>query len=119
MDRGAQQLGRDGEDAAVAYLGGRGMTVVERNWRCRHGEIDIVARDGDALVFCEVKTRRGLGFGPPLSAITTRKAARLRLLASLWLAQTGGHRGPVRIDALGILWGADGLLEVQHLRGIG
>jgi putative endonuclease len=111
-------LGRRGEDAAVEHLTGLGMRVVARNWRCRHGEIDVVAQEGQTLVFCEVKTRSGLGFGSPLAAVTPLKLTRLRRLASLFLAETGGHRGPVRIDAVGILWHADRAPEVSHLRGV-
>jgi putative endonuclease len=94
------------------------MVVVCRNWRCRYGEIDIVAQDAATLVFCEVKTRRGTGFGIPLDAITRQKVARLRRLASAYLAEQGGHRGPVRIDAVGILWGRDDRLVLEHLRGV-
>ena len=114
-----QGLGRRGEDAAAAYLQRCGMVVVQRNWRCRHGEIDIVARDGSTLVFCEVKTRRGTAFGVPVGAITRQKVARLRRLAALYLAEVGGHPGPVRIDAVGILWGRDDRLGVEHLRAVG
>jgi putative endonuclease len=113
-----QDLGRRGEDAAAAYLQRRGVEVVQRNWRCRHGEIDIVAREGETLVICEVKTRRGVWFGTPLDAITYRKAGRLRRLVGAYLAEAGGHAGPVRIDAIGILWESDGLLRVEHLRGV-
>ena len=113
------QLGRRGEEAAAAYLQRCGMVVVDRNWRCRHGEIDLVARDGSTLVFCEVKTRRGTAFGIPVGAITREKLARLRRLAALYLADAGGHPGPVRIDAVGILWGSNGPLSVEHLRGVG
>ena len=112
----ARDLGRRGEDAAAAYLEAHGMRVVVRNWRCPRGEIDIVARDVDTLVFCEVKTRRGRGFGGPLAAITRAKAARLRLLAAAYLAESGGHRGPIRIDAVGIVWGPDSLLSIEHVR---
>lgn len=111
-------LGRSGEDAAVAYLTSRGLQVVERNWRCRYGELDIVARDGPVLVFCEVKTRRGTRFGSPVDAITVAKAARLRRLAGLWLAQGAGHQGQLRIDVIGILWHRDGTLAIEHLRGV-
>ena len=80
------------------------MQVLERNWRCEHGEIDLVALDGDCLVVCEVKTRRSTGFGEPVEAVTWRKAARLRRLAAAWLA---GHdvrsRWQVRVDVVGIL----------------
>lgn len=113
-----QELGRDGEDAAVDFLVGRGMRVVARNWRCRYGEIDIIARDGTALVFCEVKTRRGTGFGVPLAAITAAKLARMRRLAALYLEESGGHRGPVRIDAVGLLRHHDGRFAVEHVRGV-
>ncbi|MGB7980089.1 MAG: YraN family protein [Candidatus Nanopelagicales bacterium] len=112
-----QVLGQAGEDAAVGFLTGRGMTVVERNWRCRYGEVDIIAREGAALVFCEVKTRSGTGFGGPLAAITPAKQARLRRLTAAYLAEVGGHRGPIRIDALGLLRGPDGAFDVQHVRG--
>jgi putative endonuclease len=113
-----QELGRDGEDAAAGYLAQRGMQVVSRNWRCRYGEIDIIARDGTVLVFCEVKTRRGTGFGVPLEAITAAKLARMRRLAVLWLEDAGGHRGPIRLDAVGVLQHPDGRLEIEHLRGV-
>lgn len=102
----------------MEFLVEHGMVVVARNWRCRHGEIDVVARDGAVLVFCEVKTRRGFGFGTPLEAITEQKRARLRRLASAYLAECGGHRGPVRIDAVGICWGSTGPLSLVHLPGI-
>ncbi|TQE20636.1 YraN family protein, partial [Streptomyces ipomoeae] len=89
--RGA--LGRYGEELAARRLTEAGMTVLERNWRCgRTGEIDIVARDGDALVVCEVKTRRAGAFEHPMAAVTPTKADRLRGLAERWLQEHG--RGP-------------------------
>ncbi len=114
---GAIELGRRGEDAAVEYLRGQGMEVIARNWRCSLGEVDIVAVEGAVLVFCEVKTRRSTRFGTPLAGITPAKAARLRRLVGAWLAGNDAHRGPVRIDALGILWHPGGSLEVTHVRG--
>ncbi len=113
-----QELGRDGEDVAAGYLAQRGMQLVARNWRCRYGEIDIVALDGAVLVFCEVKTRRGTGYGVPLAAITAVKLARMRRLAVLWLEAHGGHRGPIRIDAIGLLRRPDGRFEIEHVRGV-
>lgn len=113
-----QELGRDGEDAAAAYLTRCGMRVVARNWRCRYGEIDIIARDGAVLVFCEVKTRSGTGFGVPLAAITRVKLARMRRLAVLWLDEAGAHRGPIRIDAVGLLRLPDGRFEIEHVAGV-
>ena len=69
------QLGALGERIAAAYLTDAGLRVLDRNWRCREGELDIVAREGDALVFCEVKTRRGIGFGHPVEAVDPGQAA--------------------------------------------
>lgn len=117
MDR--QALGRRGEDLAAAYLRGLGWQVLERNWRCRLGELDLVARDRDALVFCEVKCRSGLGYGSPLESITAAKLARLRHLAAEWLTGHPGHPGPVRLDAIGVLLPPGAPASVTHLRGIG
>jgi putative endonuclease len=112
-------LGRRGEEAAALYLSRRwGMSVVTRNWRCREGEIDLVLTEGSTLVFCEVKTRRGHGYGYPLEAITYRKRARLRRLVSAYLQQTGGHDGPIRLDAVGIEWLGPARMTVRVLRGI-
>lgn len=79
-------LGRFGEQAASQFLTEAGLVVLERNWRCPRGEIDIIAVDGRALVFVEVKTRSSLAFGDPAEAVTPAKAARLRLLAAQWLS---------------------------------
>ena len=91
-----QQIGARGEDLACAELERQGMQVLERNWRCRLGEIDIVAAEvGDAgrtLVFCEVKCRSGLGFGNPLEAITFTKMRTLRQLAALWMREHHNQR---------------------------
>ncbi|NDZ81664.1 YraN family protein [Streptomyces sp. SID10853] len=115
--RGA--LGRYGEELAARTLAGAGMTVVERNWRCRSGEIDIVARDGDALVVCEVKTRREGSFEHPMAAVTPVKAGRLRHLAECWLAANGGAPvGGVRIDLIGVLLRRRGAPLVEHARGV-
>jgi len=123
--RGA--LGRYGEDVAVRHLIESGLSVLDRNWRCRAGEVDIVAREGDVLVVCEVKTRRGVGFGTPLDAVTPVKAARLRKLAVHWLAQqrvqaATGDGDPasyaeVRFDVVSVLAPASGAAIVEHLRG--
>lgn len=87
-------LGRYGEELAVRTLTATGLHVLARNWRCgRTGEIDIVARDGDTLVICEVKTRREGAFEHPMAAVTPRKAERLRRLAACWLDRHGGPAG--------------------------
>lgn len=113
-------LGRYGEELAVRRLATAGMTVLERNWRCgRTGEIDIVARDGDVLVVCEVKTRRAGPFQHPMAAITPAKTARLRGLAERWLQEHGGAPpGGVRIDLVGVVLPDRGAAVVEHARGV-
>ena len=112
-----QALGRYGEDLAAARLSEAGMVVLARNWRCRAGEIDIVARDGDVLVVCEVKTRRGLGFGSPLEAVTTAKAKRLARLGLEYRHAQSLAPCPLRIDVVGVLVGPDGSVSIEHVRG--
>ncbi|MEV6652834.1 YraN family protein [Streptomyces sp. NPDC051219] len=112
-------LGQYGEDLAARRLAEAGMTVIQRNWRCRAGEIDIVARDGDALVVCEVKTRRAGAFEHPMAGVTPVKAARLRRLAERWLQDHGGPpQGGVRIDLVGVLLPRRGAPVVEHARGV-
>jgi putative endonuclease len=111
-------LGRYGEGLAARYLTDRGMQVLDRNWRCEHGEIDLVALDGDCLVVCEVKTRRTTTFGDPVEAVTWRKAARLRRLASAWLAEHDLRPAGVRIDVVGILRPDRGPAALRHVRGV-
>ncbi|MFV0133399.1 YraN family protein [Streptomyces sp. HMX87] len=116
--RGA--MGRYGETLAARRLTEAGMTVLERNWRAgRTGEIDIVARDGDVLVVCEVKTRRGGRFEHPMAAVTPDKAERLRRLARQWVHIHGGAPpGGVRIDLVGVLLPRRGAPVVEHARGV-
>ncbi|WP_327318135.1 YraN family protein [Streptomyces sp. NBC_01235] len=118
LARGA--LGRYGEELAARRLAETGMTVLERNWRCgRTGEIDIVARDGDVLVVCEVKTRRDGGFQHPMAAVTPEKAERLRRLAERWIQTHGGAPpGGVRIDLIGVVLPRRGAAVVEHARGV-
>ncbi|MFJ4787043.1 YraN family protein [Streptomyces sp. NPDC088794] len=113
-------LGKYGEDLAARRLSESGLTVLERNWRCgRTGEIDIVARDGDVLVVCEVKTRRAGPFEHPMAAVTPTKADRLRTLAERWAQEHGGAPpGGVRIDLVGVLLPDRGAPVVEHARGV-
>ncbi|MDQ0949354.1 putative endonuclease [Streptomyces phaeochromogenes] len=113
-------LGKYGEDLAARRLTESGMKVLQRNWRSgRAGEIDIVARDGDALVVCEVKTRRTGTFEHPMAAVTPVKAQRLRGLAERWLQEHGGAPpGGVRIDVVGVLLPDRGAPVVEHVRGV-
>ncbi|MGH2755199.1 MAG: YraN family protein [Actinomycetota bacterium] len=108
-------LGRTGEDAAAAYFERLGWSVLERNFRCPTGEIDIVARDGDVVVFCEVKTRRTDRWGLPAEAVNRRKQARLRRLAGEWLGSRRPGRVDVRFDVVSVIV-ADNATEVTHLR---
>ena len=117
--RASHMLGRDGEDRAVAHLQQLGFVVLERNWRCRTGELDIVAREGSTLVVCEVKTRSGVAFGTPLESITPAKLGRLRLLAQLWLDERRPHGiRAVRIDVVGVLQPRSGPPSIDHVRGV-
>lgn len=110
--------GHEGESLAVAYLQQRGFTILARNWRCREGELDIVANDGDAIVAVEVKTRRGLGYGAPLESITYLKARRLRRLLALWLRERNRNARRIRIDAVGIILRNEREPQIQHVEGV-
>ncbi|UFU08400.1 YraN family protein [Ruania halotolerans] len=113
------ELGRFGEDLAADWLTQAGLDVLDRNWRCREGEIDLVARDGHDLVVVEVKTRRTLAFGHPAEAVTAAKLRRLRRLAAQWLAAHEVRPAGIRLDVVAI-WRPDGApIRVQHLRGVG
>jgi putative endonuclease len=109
-------LGSWGERIAAAYLTNAGLRLLDRNWRCREGELDIVARDRDALVFCEVKTRRGTGYGHPVEAVTPVKQRRLRTLAHRWLAAHDEHAPELRFDVVGVLVRPSRPAVVTHLR---
>ena len=111
-------VGRYGEQLAVAYLEAAGAVVLARNWRCRDGELDIVARDGDELVFVEVKTRSSGAFGAPAEAVNRVKAARIRRLALQWIAaereRGGGFWSAVRFDVVAVL--RTGSPQVTHVK---
>jgi len=110
-------FGAWGEQTAEAYLRGLGMVVIDRNWRCPQGELDLVALDGDVIVFCEVKTRRSLVFGSGVEAVIGIKARRLRRLAAAWLAQHGTQGREVRFDVIGVHPGQGGAPRIDHVRG--
>jgi putative endonuclease len=112
-------LGEYGERLAERYLTELGLAVVDRNWRCARGELDLVARDGDCLVFCEVKTRRTERFGSPVEAVHRRKTTRLRRLAAAWLQEHDEHPARIRIDVIGILRPTEGRAVVRHVQGVG
>jgi putative endonuclease len=119
----ARGLGSYGERMAVRYLTDRGLEVLDRNWRCDLGEVDIVARDGGCLVVCEVKTRRSTTFGQPIEAVDHRKLARLRRLAAAWLSECRARGEPlhnitgVRVDVVGVLRPRRGPCRIEHVVG--
>ena len=117
----AAALGRDGEDIAAAHLEAQGWRIIERNWRCPAGELDIVAwdTDGQTLVFVEVKSRSSVAFGQPIEAISWRKLTKLRELATLWLRNSKMRAPIIRVDAVGVLVLRGCKPELTHLRGIG
>lgn len=116
------ELGKHGEDLATAFLESAGWTVIDRNWCCADGELDIVAISEEAgettLAFCEVKTRSGLGYGSPLEAITEPKLRRLRVLTARWLNEHRVVSTHIRVDAIGVLLMPGRDPEIHHLAGI-
>ncbi|ODR07337.1 hypothetical protein BHQ15_11160 [Mycolicibacillus koreensis] len=115
------RLGAFGEELAVRHLTAAGWQVVARNWRCRHGELDIVAVDpqGPTLVFVEVKTRTGDGFGGLAESVTAAKVRRLRLLAGQWLADQPRRYPLIRLDLIGVRLDRGAAARIHHLRGAG
>jgi putative endonuclease len=105
--------GRTGEDAAADLYERRGYTLVARNWRCRLGELDLVLAEGDTLVVCEVKTRRGSGFGGGYEAVDARKRRKLRAVAETFLLQTRTSPGAVRFDVASVRLRPDGSAVVE------
>lgn len=111
-------LGRLGEQLAAEYLQQTGIRILDRNWRCADGELDIVAAERRVLVACEVKTRSGVAFGSPLEAISRRKQARLRRLAVGWIQAHGVLFDEVRIDVIGLVRDRAGHFTIEHVRGV-
>ena len=111
-------LGRYGEDVAARHLARQGMVILERNWRCDEGELDLVLRDGDALVVCEVKTRSSVVGGTPHEAIDRAKLDRLRRLAERWRVERGLRVAGVRIDLIAVSRPTKGPAVVDHVRGL-
>jgi putative endonuclease len=108
-------LGTQGEDAVARWYEARGYTVVDRNWRVREGELDLVLRRGRTVVFCEVKTRRGDAYGSPFEAVTIAKQQRVRGLALRWLAEHRGSGARMRFDVAAVRMGdaGDARIEVR------
>ncbi|GAA0550356.1 YraN family protein [Paractinoplanes ferrugineus] len=111
-----QAVGAYGERVAAQHLQEQGLVILHRNWRCSAGEVDLVLRDGDDIVFCEVKTRRGTAFGTPAEAVGHRKVRKLRELAGHWLLETGLHPRDIRFDVVEVFPQPRGATRVAHIR---
>jgi putative endonuclease len=111
-----QAVGAYGERVAARHLQDQGLVILHRNWRCPDGEVDLILRDGDDVVFCEVKTRRGGMYGSPAEAVGHRKVRRLRLLAHRWLDRTGLHPQGIRFDVVEVFPQPRGATRVEHTR---
>ncbi len=113
-----KELGAYGEDVAARLLTEAGMVLLDRNWRCSEGELDLVLRDGPDLVACEVKTRTGLWCGSPHEAVDRAKLDRLRRLAVRWAAERGVVPPGIRIDLVAIIRPVFGAAQVEHVKGL-
>jgi len=113
---GRVDLGRRGEEAAGRHLVSLGYRILERRYRTRGGEIDLIARDGDAIVFVEVKTRSSLLCGRPAEAVDRRKRARIARAASLYLARRGAGEAACRFDVVEVIEEPAGALSVRLIR---
>ncbi|MBM0124877.1 YraN family protein [Pimelobacter simplex] len=111
-------IGAYGEDVAVRHLTGLGMVLLERNWRCADGEVDVLLRDGATLVVCEVKTRTSLVAGTPHEAISAAKLDRLRRLGERWVLERGIRPDGIRVDLVAVLRPPRGPAVVDHVRGL-
>lgn len=115
------RLGQLGEQVAVDHLTRRGFRIVERNFRTRWGELDIIAFDAQTLAFCEVKSRRlPRGRGDPFEALHMRKQSQVRKMAGQWLIERSArpHADLIRFDAIGVTFDYDGqLVRIDHLEG--
>jgi putative endonuclease len=114
-----QALGAYGEAVAARHLVAAGLSLLDRNWRCEEGEIDLVLREGAVLVVCEVKTRSSEACGSPHEAVSPAKLDRLRRLAQRWVDDHGLRPPETRIDLVAVLRPRRGAAVVEHVRGIG
>lgn len=112
-------VGAYGEALAARHLTARGLVVLDRNWRCELGEIDLVLRDGEVLVVCEVKTRRSAEGGVPHEAVDEAKVERMRRLAQRWADAHGVRPDDVRLDLVAVLRPRRGPALVDHVQGLG
>jgi putative endonuclease len=111
-------LGRRGEDLAAAHLEHEGVLLIERNWRCPDGELDIIGAEDDALVICEVKTRTSTRFGTPLEAVDEAKVQRMQRLAHVWCREHRVHPPRIRYDVVEVLAPRDTEPVITYHRGV-
>jgi putative endonuclease len=116
--RGQQNagIGNRGEELAAAFLERNGFKLIERNFRCKGGEVDIVAMDGNTVVFIEVKSRRTLTYGVPQLAVTPFKQRQISKAALTWLARNHKHDSPARFDVIAILLTSDYQHQIEHIK---
>jgi putative endonuclease len=110
-----QALGAAGEELAALFLQRLKYRIMARNFRCKGGEVDIIARDGKTLVFVEVKTRRNLAYGVPQSAVTPFKQRQISKAALTWLAKNRLHDAAARFDVIAVLFDAAGSSQIEHI----
>jgi len=111
-----KSLGARGETIAVAYLKGQRFVILERNFRCKGGEVDIVARDGKTLVFVEVKSRRNASYGPPQLSVTPFKQRQISKAALTWLAKNHHQDCSARFDVIAIMLREHEVPAIDHIR---
>lgn len=110
-----QRLGQGGEQYVAEYLEKKGYRIVDKNYRCKLGEIDIIARDGEELVFIEVKTRSGLSHGSPAAAVDLRKQRQISRTAQWYLAERTLFDSPARFDVISVLFDDTRQLTIEHI----
>lgn len=119
LNENADLTGKTGEREVESYLNSRGYRILDRNWRIKEGEIDLIAQTAESvIVFVEVKTRSSNAFGDPLEAINTQKLRRIQRLALAWLATNQRFGASYRIDVAGVLIGRSGEISIDYRAGI-
>lgn len=111
-------LGASGEEEVARFLARKSMTIIDRNWRIKGGEIDLICEDGETIVFVEVKTRTSNTYGTPFDAITPEKAFRLQRLALAWMATHHRWGQDYRIDVAGVWMDGSGRCEIEHRKAV-
>ncbi len=111
------ELGAKGEQIAIDFLKNKGYQILETNWRIGKAELDIIAKFGKEMIFIEVKTRSGTGYGHPFEAITSIKIARMRKLVSQWCLRNGQTGFDIRLDAIAVLV-RNGKVGIEHIKQV-